>query len=503
MRDSELHECGYHWLKYHGLWLETDEGVVLENCTVTKCCYAVYCTEYASNIAIVNCKINQNQHYGIFCRWYSSGITISHCEVSRNGRSGIFCIDVLGITISDCIISQNGRDGIECYSSSHVMITGCEISQNGRNGIFFSFSSGTISDCMISQNSWYGVECESSQGTTIRDCTFIHDGVFLRDQFSRYTIEGNTVNGKPLYYIANVRGPYNVPSNAGQVIIANSTYVRLTNANLSCADVGLEIASSSNVIITNCKISQNDQYGLFCIGSSNITIIGYEISQNKLGIYCKGSSGVTIHYCNIYGNEEHGLYNGGYYVVNATYNWWGSPEGPEYKAEGDPKDPEEVYSAYEPWHLVYEPWLTEPAMIDNIPPSIGELIMSPEEPVEDEEVTIKVNVTDALSGVREVILSYSTDGRATWTNITMTLGPDGYYTAVIPGQPAGTTVLYRIYACDLVGNWAISPEYSYTVRAKPPSVEKPIPAPSVIIASTVAGLAVIIALVVLWRRRGR
>ena len=142
--------------------------------------------------------------------------------------------------------------------------------------------------------------------------------------------------------------------------------------------------------------------------------------------------------------------------------------------------------------------------VDNTEPTIGEPTISPESPTDEDDVTVKMSVTDALSGVKEVILSYSTDGGATWSNMTMTLGPDGYYTATIPRQPAGTTVLYKIYALDKAGNQAVSPKHSYTVKAKPaPPVEKPMPISSVIIASTTVGLAVIIALVVLWRRRGR
>jgi len=126
-------------------------------------------------------------------------------------------------------------------------------------------------------------------------------------------------------------------------------------------------------------------------------------------------------------------------------------------------------------------------IVDNTAPSIGEPTISPESPTEEDNVTVKVSVTDALSGVKEAVLSYSTDGGATWSNMTMTLGPGGYYMATIPRQPAGTTVLYKIYALDKAGNQAVSPEYSYTVRAKPtlptekpPPTEKPSPAPSLI-----------------------
>ena len=189
--------------------------------------------------------------------------------------------------------------------------------------------------------------------------------------------------------------------------------------------------------------------------------------------------------------EEIGLYVNGtllaYWIISGTYTYdWDTTKLADgsYEIRLLVKDRAgNVYST----HVI--------VTVDNTEPTIGELTISPEAPTEEDDVTVKVNVTDALSGVKEVILSYSTDGGATWSNMTMTLGPDGYYTATIPRQPAETTVLYKIYAFDTAGNHAMSPECSYTVRAKP--------APLVIIASTIVGLAVIIALVVLWRRRGR
>ena len=629
MRDSELHECGYD-RDHPGLWIKSDEGIMIENCTISQNdWYGIVCYR-SSNIMITGCEINWNDCGGIYCR-YSSNITIIDCNISRNYWGGIWCRDSLNITITGCKINQNGR-GIYCLGSSSITITNCEIDQNDGRGIYCEDSLNiTIIGCKINQN-WHGVYCEGSSSITIAGCAFICDGVSLLghclSNFASHLIENNTVNGKPLYYIVDVTGPYDVPSDAGQVIIVSSKHVRLVDANLSYTDIGLEIAYSSNIMITHCNISWNDCGGIGCWSSSNIMIAGCEIGQNYCcgigcwsyssnititdcdidrndwcgiecessssimitgceinwndwhGIYCEGSLHTTITDCNIdhngYGigcwnsfnttiircnitnNEEHGLYVFGFFVVSAAYNWWGSPDGPEYKAEGDPDDPEEVYNYYGPRYIIYEPWLTKPyspiddippsviisspeerscimgitvvsvdaydnetgivrvefylnetlvftdydypyeyvwnttgcpdgaytikviaydlagnvaehevtVIVDNTAPSIGKSVISPKSPTEEDDVTVKVSVVDALSGVEEAILSYSTDGGATWTNVTMVLSSNGYYTATIPGQPAGTTVLYKIYARDAVGNWAVSLEYSYKVGAR-------------------------------------
>lgn len=79
------------------------------------------------------------------------------------------------------------------------------------------------------------------------------------------------------------------------------------------------------------------------------------------------ASNLTVKYCNIFGNFEYGVCN--YYgpsKINATFNWWGSSEGPEFDFSwGDPFVPEEVN-----YDFISEPWLTEPAAIIKVLPSV-------------------------------------------------------------------------------------------------------------------------------------
>jgi len=97
-------------------------------------------------------------------------------------------------------------------------------------------------------------------------------------------------------------------------------------------------------------------------------------------------------------------------------------------------------------------------------PTIVNITASPSEPREGEDITIGADVADP-SGVDEVILSYSTDGGTTWENTTMTHTSGNRYEGTVPGQAAGTTITYKIYARDSVGNWAVSDEHTITVRS--------------------------------------
>jgi hypothetical protein len=102
---------------------------------------------------------------------------------------------------------------------------------------------------------------------------------------------------------------------------------------------------------------------------------------------------------------------------------------------------------------------------DETPPTIGAPTQEPTTVMPYQNVTISVNVTDE-SGVSEVILSYSTDGGATWINTTMNKATGDIYEGDIPGFPA-INVRYQIIAYDNVGNVAVKNNsghyYVYTV----------------------------------------
>jgi hypothetical protein len=95
---------------------------------------------------------------------------------------------------------------------------------------------------------------------------------------------------------------------------------------------------------------------------------------------------------------------------------------------------------------------------DSDPPIIGIPSRVPEGDVEPEcEVTVSVNVTDALSAVKSVRLTYNANTSAIWWDFPMVLraqinSTTGLYEYSIPGEPRGTLVKYKITAYDYAGN---------------------------------------------------
>jgi hypothetical protein len=103
-----------------------------------------------------------------------------------------------------------------------------------------------------------------------------------------------------------------------------------------------------------------------------------------------------------------------------------------------------------------------PPFADTTPPNITSVEQEPETPSYDENVTVRAEVKDEESGVKEVILNYSINEKD-WINITMEHVDGDLYRGEIPAYPFNTTVYYKVHAYDEAGNLAVSDVYSYTV----------------------------------------
>jgi hypothetical protein len=107
--------------------------------------------------------------------------------------------------------------------------------------------------------------------------------------------------------------------------------------------------------------------------------------------------------------------------------------------------------------------------LDKTSPFIIEVKHQPEGDVDPgQSVKVLVDVTDSLSGIGNIILSYNIDNGPTWTEITMTLNTTtGFYEAPIQGQPPDTKVKYKVVAYDNAGNVKVEDNdgeyYVYTV----------------------------------------
>lgn len=225
--------------------------------------------------------------------------SVGSCHIESNtilnSQVGISLSYSSNNEISGNNISSNG-DGISLSYSFNNVITRNMVMSNGR-GVLLLFSNGNrISSNSFSENR-DGIYLRSSAGITISNNTIVDGGIRLEGSF----IEGwnthhvdtlNTVNGKPVHYWRNATGG-SIPSNAGQILLANCTDTIVEWQDLSDTNVGIQLAYSSGVVVANSTLSYNDE-GVSLWYSRGSNILNNDFSKNGRAITLSYSNNNSI-----------------------------------------------------------------------------------------------------------------------------------------------------------------------------------------------------------------
>jgi parallel beta-helix repeat protein len=143
----------------------------------------------------------------------------------------------------------------------------------------------------IISNNDFGIDLTSSTNISLRDNIFIRNGIFIYGNFqmsfwNTHDIDtSNTVNGRPVYYWKNQNNK-TIPSDAGEVILANCSNIRIENQNLTNSSIGMELGFSSNNYIANSSLLNNAFAGIYLWFSDNNTIVDNEVSANQIYGIC-------------------------------------------------------------------------------------------------------------------------------------------------------------------------------------------------------------------------
>ena len=272
---------------------------------------------YSSNKnSVVYNSITNNNEYGVYLGTSDNNI-ISNNNVTANGGydpDGIYLTQSHYNWLINNSISNNKGSGIYDHGGSNL-IKNNYIFDNDVNGISLNgISNDTITSNKITNNTKLGIKVASSKDNKIAGNSMENNGIFLTGDKVTFTTQNitrnNTVNGKPVYYYKNINtNNASVPSDAGEVILGNVSWLTINGLNLSFGDVGIEIAYSSNVSISNNTITYNNLYGNYIVHTTNTAIINDSISNNGGdGIYLGSSSDNTIVDAVITYNHGYGIY---------------------------------------------------------------------------------------------------------------------------------------------------------------------------------------------------
>ena len=166
-----------------------------------------------------------------------------------------------------------------------------------------------------------------------------------------------------------------------------------------CNDASAVIQITDNVIDnTGDGIwTYNSTFDTLLITGNDIVNCHYNGAGAEAGSYIgvNIAPGITsdleIHNNNIVNNEDYGVYNdSGNPLADATYNWWGSPDGPSHS----PGDGDKVSS-----NVLYCPWLGAPApMGEPVGPALEVEISAPSGVEVCENFAVTATVTNNGTG---------------------------------------------------------------------------------------------------------
>jgi len=274
---------------------------------------------------IADYEINGHQGYGIHIEnIWGVYFVIRNCTVWNSIR-GIYLYNVKDGTLENNNCSGNGC-GIYLCRSDNNEILGNNCSNN-YYGIYLddACSSNNITNNNCSDNSDGGIYIRtySSYWNRIANNTLWNNGITIWGYYFGWwislVIENNTVNGKPVYFYKNLTGGV-VPSDAGQVILANCTNTIITGLNIANVSRGIQLGFCQYITITNNSLVSNSDYGIYIFSSNYNNITNNYCSGSLCGIWIEDSQHNNINYNNCTSCFWAGIYLQGSDYNNITNN---------------------------------------------------------------------------------------------------------------------------------------------------------------------------------------
>lgn len=297
------------------------------------------------NTTITNNDIAFNDGFGIITEragyYYrkTENHTITNNNVKGNIKGGIHLRILYDSTISRNIILDNGGSGICIIDGVGNLASGNIVSNNTGYGVLFSSGYGnTLSDNVVTNNDGYGICLDHSPYNTLSGNIMVDNRYNFGVRGSRrlgreeglinYVDSSNTVDDKPVYYWIDERDKV-VPSDAGYVIIVDSTNITIKDATLARNYAGVFLAFSRNSTIQNVT-STNNYNGIMLVSSQQNLLSGNIIANNEYyGVDLSSSPKNTVIENNVTSNG-YGLRLADSYdniitgnIVAATIEWYG------------------------------------------------------------------------------------------------------------------------------------------------------------------------------------
>lgn len=158
---------------------------------------------------------------------------------------------------------------------------------------------------IVLQQPGFGIDLLVAMANLVSNNTFINCGLSSEYRVDNATrVVSNTVNGEPLVFLKGVDGVE--VTNAGQVIISEASNITVSGLNLSRSGVGVEILGGVDCSVDNITSGENI-YGVKIRWSSRIAIENSNLSSDWDGIEVSSSSEVLVDSCSFFNESSTGI----------------------------------------------------------------------------------------------------------------------------------------------------------------------------------------------------
>ncbi|MGY5875632.1 MAG: NosD domain-containing protein, partial [Candidatus Thorarchaeota archaeon] len=324
--DNTVTNAGYAYLIKNSHWCSIlNNNATGVNNTIYNWGYA-FVIEYSSHCTISN-NYAYRQPFSEFYR-YSIGLRWSeYCNVTYNSIEDSDEIGIVLYLAHNCRIENNIIDGyrhvysntetgLYHHSSHNCIISGNKITECSDGMHIESSTNCTISENIVTDGS-PDVWLESSSHCKFKDNMLSHSGVYVTGYSLSHwlhTMDNNTIDERPLGYFQNMTGMDIEGSLFAQVILANCSYVTLSDSQFQGAYYPILLGYSKDCLFQNNTISAPSISGFYLVHSDRCSLLDNNIDVRGTGIRldysddCKLANNYLTD-SNVYGFYIYGLHD--------------------------------------------------------------------------------------------------------------------------------------------------------------------------------------------------
>lgn len=463
----------------------------------------------SDNLLIHNNSIDGSLVHGLVI----GGVTncnISNNEILNSGMDGLVIEFSDNPIIKNNRITNSGSNGVSIYESDNVTITGTVVNEVSCIGYYWrdsswpedhprrkfqDFDNNTLDGEKFGlfQDEWWTEITGESQliGAILNNCSHsIIDG---------FDGNGLVISSSPYTIVRNsqvLRGGIKVSRSRSSAILhcnisSTGTHEQEFGTLREWMTSGIFVYESHDTVISFNNISESSGSGIVIVGprpdrpSQKGGIFGNIIQNSSIyGIYLRhvnslrilgnrvnntGSYSLKIvssRMLEIYLNAFGGLDENQVYILSSIVEWDNGTHGNYWQfnvtsdndGDGIGDIPNVLYHQVDQAPVIDSFPLTNISLIypfvevmQESSPSLTGVYVEPVNPTDMDVIVVEVELS-TFTGIREIILAYSTDAGLQWSNITMnTLA--GKWVAVIPLQDGNSIIELKVNVLDGLDRW--------------------------------------------------